>query len=167
MELGPLAHPSKQSFGRRMASWNYRVIRTEHESGDVFFRIHEVYYDEDGSIRSWTVDPVLPSGESTSELREDIRHFLSAFRKPVLEEAKENGESVLRLAYDDQELNETHYFELMDRASVALDYYREFVGSHPLARRNDKLRMLFERAEEALYELYQEAARLEFERSDR
>jgi hypothetical protein len=149
-----------------MATWNYRVLRTEHESGDVLFRIHEVHYDDDGVICSWTEDPVLPCGESTGELREDIRYFLAAFRKPVLEEAEECGKPVLGPAYPEEEVNAGHYFELMDRASVALDHCREFVGSHPLARRNDRLRALYERAEEALCELYQEAARLEFERCD-
>jgi len=149
-----------------MASWNYRVIRKEHESGEIHFQIHEVYYSEDGFIQSWTVDPVLPSGESLSELREDIRYFLSAFRKDALEEAQENGKPVLRPAYADQEINEGHYFELMDRASVTLDYCCEFLGSHPVVRRNDKLWKLFENVEKALYELYQEASRLEFERSD-
>jgi len=149
-----------------MASWNYRVIRREHEPGEVLFQVHEVYYGEDGSVQSWTADPVLPSGESLSELREDIRYFLSAFRKAVLEEAQENGKPVLRPAYADQEINEGHYFELMDRASVALDYCCEFLGGHPVVRKNDKLRELFENSEKALYELYQEASRLEFERSD-
>jgi len=150
-----------------MGTWNYRILRTEHESGDVLFRIHEVYYSDGGTIESWTLDPVLPSGESASELREDIRYFLSAFRKPVLEEAHENGKPILRPAYDDEDINEGHYFELMDRTSVAADYCRDFVGSHPLARQNDNLRELFQKVEEALDELYQEAAKLELERSDR
>ena len=149
-----------------MMSWNYRVIRTEDESGNAVFRIHEVYYREDGSIESWTEAPVMSTGESASELREDIRHFLAAFRKPVLEETKDKERPLLQPTYDDQELNEGHYFELMDRASVALDYCREFVGSHPLTRRNERLKGLFENVEDALHRLYQEAAKLEFDRSD-
>jgi len=149
-----------------MTHWNYRVIRREHDAGEVTFQIHEVYYAQDGSIEGWTADPVTPLGESTGELREDIRYFLVAFRKVVLEEKEENGKSVLRPAYDDQKINEGHYFELMDRASVALDYCHEFVGSHPLTRRTEKLKQLFEKAEGALYELYQEAAKLEFDSSE-
>jgi hypothetical protein len=37
----------------------------------------------------------------------------------VLEEDQENGRSVLRPDYGDQEINDGHYFELMDRALVA------------------------------------------------
>jgi len=129
------------------------------------FQIHEVFYGDDGAIDGWTVEPVLPLGESLSELREDVRYFLSAFRKPVLEETEEDGKPVLRPVQDEQELNEGHYFELMDRASVALSHCCEFVGSHPVTRKNETLRGLFEKVEEALARFYQEAARLEFERA--
>jgi len=105
----------------------------------------------------------MPSGESIAELREDIRYFQSAFRKQVLEEVQENSQPVLRPAYEDQEINDGHYFELMDRASVALDHCVEFVGNHPVVRKDDNLKSLFAKAEEALAELYQEAARLEYE----
>lgn len=66
-------------------TWSYRVLRTSDEAGEAVYRIHEVYYGDDGSIDGWTVEPVQPLGESLSELREDIRYFLAAFRKPVLE----------------------------------------------------------------------------------
>jgi hypothetical protein len=145
-------------------TWNYRVLRTADESGEPVYRIHEVYYDDDGSIDGWTVEPVQPLGESLSELREDIRYFLAAFRSPVLEEAEEDGKPVLQPSDEEQEINEGHYFELMDRASVALDHCYQFVGSHPVTRRHETLRELYEKAEEALYRVYQEAARLELER---
>lgn len=130
------------------------------------YQVHEVYYAEDGSIETWTVDPVEPLGESLTELREDIRYFLAAFRKPVLEEAEEDGKPVLRPSDEEQEINEGHYFELMDRASVALDHCYQFVGSHPVTRRHEALRALYEKAEEALGRVYQEAARLELERAE-
>lgn len=148
-----------------MVTWNYRVIRKEHETGDTTFQIHEVYYDESEEIDSWTQNAVEPLGETIGELREDIRYFQSAFRKPILEEAREDGRVVLRSAYESQEINDGHYFELMDRTSVALDHCVEFIGSHPVVRKNAKLRVIFEKAEEALAELYQEAGRLEYERT--
>lgn len=147
-------------------TWSYRVVRTADEAGKPVYRIHEVYYDEDGSIEGWTVGPVQPLGESLSALREDIRYFLAAFRSPLLEEAEEDGQPVLRPSDDDQEINEGHYFELMDRASVALDHCYQFVGSHPVTRRNETLRELYDKAEEALYRVYQEAAKLELDRGE-
>ncbi|MDE2999426.1 MAG: hypothetical protein OXU79_10170 [Gemmatimonadota bacterium] len=113
--------------------WNYRVIRKHHADTDTStYHIHEVYYGEEREIERWTEDPVEPLGETAAELREDIRYFLQAFRLPILEEkATDDGPT---LAPDDSDfaINDGHYFELLDRASVAVDYVDQFVGSHPL-----------------------------------
>ncbi|MCY3766282.1 MAG: hypothetical protein OXH06_12760 [Gemmatimonadetes bacterium] len=147
-------------------SWNYRVIRKRHiETGTVTYHIHEVYYGEDQEIERWTRDPVEPLGETATELREDTRFFLQAYRFPILEEkATADGPT---LVPDDSEnaINDGHYFELMDRASVAVDYVSQFVGSHPVVRKERNLREIYERAEEALAELYQHAGGLAFDRS--
>ncbi|HAS50238.1 MAG TPA: hypothetical protein DCS21_00175 [Gammaproteobacteria bacterium] len=148
-----------------MSTWNYRVIRKEHDSGDTTFHIHEVYYDESGTIDGWTMKSVRPMGETESELREDIHYFMSAFRKETLEEIIVEGKPVLQPAYEHQELNNGHYFEAMDRTSVALHYCIEHVGNHPVIRRHPHLKAIFEKAEEALADLYQEAAKLEYERT--
>lgn len=147
-------------------TWNYRVIRRHHaETDSVTYHVHEVYYGEDGSIEKWTEEPVEPLGESPEELREDIRYFLRAFRLPILEEEQKDGGSNLLPDDSEMSINDGHYFELMDRASVAVDYIYQFIGSHPLIRKNRKLREIYENAEGALAELYQQAGRLEFDRS--
>ena len=149
-----------------MSHWNYRVIRNRHtETDSVTYQVHEVYYREDGGIEGWTQDPVAPLGETAKELREDIRYFLHAFRCPILE-VRETDEGATLFPDDvDEAINEGHYFELMDRASVALDYIYQFLGSHPVMRKDRTLQSTYEKAEEALAELYQQAGRLEFERS--
>ncbi len=63
--------------------WNYRVIKT-----DKVFAIHEVYYNEDGTICAISEDPMYPHGESIKELKGDAEHFLLAFNKPVLKREK-------------------------------------------------------------------------------
>ena len=149
-----------------MSHWNYRVIRNRHtETDSVTYQVHEVYYREDGGIEGWTQDPVAPLGETAEELREDIRYFLHAFRCPILEVRETDGGATLFPDDTDEAINEGHYFELMDRASVALDYIYQFLGSHPVMRKDRTLQGLYEKAEEALAELYQQAGRLEFERS--
>jgi hypothetical protein len=148
-----------------MSHWNHRVIRKPWPDTDaVFYDLHEVYYTDEGAIEGWTANPVAPHGESPAELREDVRWFLQAFRRPILEVRTVAGREVLIEDKDDKPINEGHYFELMDRASVALDYLYQFVGSHPLMRREPRLRELYEKAESILADLYQEAGRLEFER---
>ena len=149
-----------------MSHWNYRIIRKQHTKTDsVTYHVHEVYYREDGSIESWTQESVGLMGETAEELREDLRYFLRAFRCPILEE-KETNEGVILFSEDtNNAINDGHYFELMDRSSVALDYIYQFLGSHPLIRKDKTLQDMYEKAEEALAELYQQAGRLEFNRS--
>ena len=149
-----------------MSRWNYRVIRKHHTEVDsVTYHVHEVYYQEDGSIESWTQEPVVPMGETAEKLREDIRYFLHAFRCPILEVKETDKGSTLFPDDTDDVINDGHYFELMDRASVALDYIYQFLGSHPLIRKDRALQDMYKKAEEALTELYQQAGRLEFDRN--
>ena len=149
-----------------MSHWNHRVIRKHHSETDtVTYQVHEVYYQENGAIEGWTENPVAPTGETAEELREDIRYFLRAFRRPILEEKEtDEGATLIADAMDDA-INEGHYFELMDRASVALDYIYQFLGSHPVVRKDRTLQDIYEKAEDALAELYRQADRLEFDKN--
>lgn len=149
-----------------MSTWNYRALsKTDPDSDTMLYDIQEVYYRDDGSIDCWTAESVKPSGEALAELREDIRHFLHAFRRPVLEEHQIDGRAVLVEDTGDHPINDGHYFEFMDRAAVATDYIYQCLGSHPLIKKEPSLCALYDKAEAALAELYQEAGRLEFDRS--
>ena len=56
---------------------------------EVIDSIHEVYYDEDGTIVTWTTDGVAPTfhvgvDEGTG-IADDINRFLRATDKPILD----------------------------------------------------------------------------------
>lgn len=149
-----------------MTHWNHRVIRKpngDDDDGGATYAIHEVYYDDQGRIENWTASPMEPFGESPAELREDIRWFLQACRRPILELRTVDGRETLVPDDDAPDINDGHYFELMDRAAVALDYIYQYLGSHPVLRRHPALRAIYDRAEDALGDLYQAAGRLEFD----
>ena len=70
-------------------SWNHRVVRRtvnykniEH----VYYSIHEVYYDPDGSIYGWVAEPAQPYGETLEELEDDLKLIQSAVNLPVIDE---------------------------------------------------------------------------------
>ena len=150
----------------RMSHWNYRVIRKHHTDTDsVTYHVHEVYYRDDGYMEGWTQESVAPMGETAEELREDIKYFLHAFRRPTLEEKETDEGSTLIPDDTDDAINDGHYFELMDRASVALDYIYQFLGSHPVVRKDKTLLEIYEKAEGALAALYQQAGQLELDKS--
>ena len=48
------------------------------------YEIHEVYYDEDGKPRAYTMNSVKPFGEDIRELRQDLMWMLASLEKPVL-----------------------------------------------------------------------------------
>ena len=60
--------------------WDYRVVM--HEDG--VFYVHEVYYDENDNIVSWSADPIYPSGEYDDELTRDILNMYKATQKEIL-----------------------------------------------------------------------------------
>lgn len=98
-------------------SWNHRVVRHKNprpydEDDKYYYRIHEVYYREDGSIWAMTKESVEPHGLTVEELEEDLRWMLKALRKPVLDYDMEFSPS----PYDEAEPDsvETHDTEKED-----------------------------------------------------
>lgn len=137
-----------------MSHWNYRVIQKPvQDTEDLIYEIHEVYYSDDGEIDGWTENPVKPFGESGFELREDIRHFLEAFRHPILEEKKVDEIDILTEIPYGSKVNQGHDFEFMDKTSIAIDYIYQFLGTHPLLKKEKQLRELYSKAARALSDL--------------
>lgn len=75
-------------------SWNYRIIKTTKswniggaDYSEDHYQIHEVYYRTDGSIKTWSVDPCSPFGESVAELNSDLNMYIRATTKPTLTES--------------------------------------------------------------------------------
>jgi hypothetical protein len=86
-------------------TWNYRVLRhvtanrnkpnvdTNEEffksfrgerEEEEYYRIHEVYYEDDGEISSCSENPCLPYGDTVEELQEVIELMKAAFDKPAI-----------------------------------------------------------------------------------
>lgn len=149
----------------------YRDVREAISSLPVYFRT-ETHISGIMATDLQTLNTVLGATIEEQVVRtlnllrkEDSRYFLQAFRRPVLE-VQENDEGATLVSDDtDDAINDGHYFELMDRVSVALDYVYQFLGSHPLMKKDERLQEVYEKAEESLAELYQRAGLLEFDRS--
>lgn len=78
-----------------MTTWNYRVIRTPDNESDAVYQIKEVYYDDDGTIREWSVQPDAAGGEDLDGLKGDLLLQLAALDKPVLEEVNDGNRYTL------------------------------------------------------------------------
>lgn len=145
-------------------TWDYRVLRKRHTGGLATYHIHKIFYDDDGTIEMITEEPERLIGQEVAELRERIGLLSHAFRYPVLEERDVDGEPTLVPDPTDENINTGHYFELMDRAHVAGNYLHQFLGCHPVLRNDKKLRAAYDRAEEALANIYLHAGGLMSER---
>jgi hypothetical protein len=88
-------------------------------------------------------------------LREELAQFLPP---EEVERLARGAEERRRTPAGD--LNRGHYFEVLDRVHVAAGQLEAYVGSHPVLARHPELATIYDRAAEALAELYQAAGRL-------
>ena len=68
-------------------SWNYRVIQTDDASGEPYHAIHEVYYDNDGTLISYSAEPtpvVAFDGDGVKGLSWALDRMREALGKSVL-----------------------------------------------------------------------------------
>lgn len=102
-----------------MSHWNHRVIKHVYDTPDgdqaVWYNIHEVYYNEDGTIWAHTENPTAGHGETIEELRESLERMLKCLEFPILEEGKiefhrdildmEEGEDTVSVTVEDSTIS--------------------------------------------------------------
>jgi len=83
-------------------TWNYRILIY---TGDVNggssdqYRLHEVYYDSDGTPQGWTADPADFGGETVHEVISALRHAIDdALTLPPL---RIDGNDLVKMANPD------------------------------------------------------------------
>ena len=64
--------------------WNNRIIKHE-KDGATWYSVHEVFYNEDGSIYAHTEDPITIVGETEEEAVEQAEQILRDIKNmPIL-----------------------------------------------------------------------------------
>jgi len=71
-----------------MSTWNFRVVKAQYAT-EVWYGIHEVYYDKNGEVEAWTDKPVEVAGCSIRELRETLIQMLECLDKKVIDDQVE------------------------------------------------------------------------------
>ncbi len=141
-------------------TWNHRIV-AEEEGGETTYRVHEVFYDDNGCPTSWTADPVIPVGDSVHAVRSEydlmrLAFFRAAFR------IKTDGESQT-LEPDDaggEPIDDFHRHEALDRASIFADQFETHVASHPVIELDPELKSQAGEIIDRLAALYQAVGRL-------
>ncbi len=67
-----------------MSHWNHRVLRETLPNGEYYYSIHEVFYNDDGSIYAYTKDPIDVGGESIKDIRQTLNWIRKCLKNPVL-----------------------------------------------------------------------------------
>ena len=65
-------------------SWNHRLMKMKDEEDD-FYQIHEVFYDKEGNVESYTKNGVTVGGKDIGEVKWVLLEMLAALDKPVLD----------------------------------------------------------------------------------
>ncbi len=77
-------------------SWNYRLMRHSCKEGvckdEIEYSIHEVYYDKDENVKSWTENSIAISAETKDSTLWVITKMIEALTKDVLD--ADTGKSV-------------------------------------------------------------------------
>lgn len=71
-----------------MSTWNHKVVRTQYNA-EVYYGIHEAYYDDTGKVVSWTMRPVEVTGNSIQDLRKTLEQMLECLDKEVIDDQVE------------------------------------------------------------------------------
>ncbi len=69
-----------------MSHWNHRVIKKVVD-GEEIYSIHEVYYDQDGKLRTYTEQPIGVVSETLKGAKWVLNRMLAALKKPILLES--------------------------------------------------------------------------------
>lgn len=72
-------------------SWNFRVMRHKDGPDDFVYAIHEVYYEYEGEVANWSMEP-SPVCSDEADLTSELARMAKALTLPVLD--YETGEEI-------------------------------------------------------------------------
>lgn len=70
-------------------SWNYRLCKETYSAGtqdeELGFTIREVYYNDDGTISSYSENPISPYAHSPEEMKWVLEKMQESLNKEVVD----------------------------------------------------------------------------------
>jgi len=63
--------------------WNYRILAKEYND-EVYFQIHEVYYDSNEKPNGYTENPISVGAETVDGIKWVLSKMAEAYEKPIL-----------------------------------------------------------------------------------
>ncbi len=66
-----------------MGTWNYRILAHKYDK-EIYFQVHEVYYDEYENPNGYTKNPISIGGTDIKEITWSLNKILACRKKPIL-----------------------------------------------------------------------------------
>ena len=63
--------------------WNHIILAHEF-NGEIYFQIHEIYYDNDNKPIGYTVNPISVGGENLKSIKWTLNRMKECLKKPIL-----------------------------------------------------------------------------------
>lgn len=63
--------------------WNYRILASEHND-EIYFQVHEVYYDAKDMPDGYTKNAISVGGEDLDSIKSTLQKMEEALLKPIL-----------------------------------------------------------------------------------
>lgn len=65
-------------------AWNYRILAHREKEEEIYFQIHEVYYDQNGKPNGYAASPSNVSGEDEGAINWALDNMKACMQKPIL-----------------------------------------------------------------------------------
>jgi len=62
----------------------------------VYYGVHEVYYDSNGNVNGYTINPVTISGDNIEDIKEYLKMIENCLDKEILDYDEEEKNEILR-----------------------------------------------------------------------
>ena len=72
-----------EAIGTTTLKWDYRILAYEYD-GEVYFQIHQVYYNEEGKPAGYVESPASVGSKEVKGVRRILNKMPECLEKPIL-----------------------------------------------------------------------------------
>ena len=70
--------------------WDNRIVKHQKSEYHTWYAIHEVFYDNDGQVQSYSEEPLKIIGEDIHEVKSQLKRIVEDIEKDVLDASTVN-----------------------------------------------------------------------------
>lgn len=67
-----------------MSTWNYQILADVDKNNQIYFQVHEAYYNKDGKPDGYSENPITIGSETIDDLKWTVDRIKECFNKSIL-----------------------------------------------------------------------------------